>query len=324
MDMNDMVLVSVDDHVVEPGDMWDNHLPAKYRDEAPKLVQQRQRHRRLDTTRGSEMPNVGLNAVAGRPPAEYGVDPTSFDAHAARLLRPQRSGCADMDANGVLGSLCFPSMSGFCGQLWAKHDDKEVALALLQAYNDWHIDEWCGSHPGRFIPLSLPALWARCDGRRDAPRRGKGMPRRHVLGEPRAARVPEPAQRALGPVLAGVQRRGGRRLHAHRLVEPAGDHRGRRADQRDDHPAADEPRAGGGRPGLEPGAAEVPRPALRHVRGRHRLDPVLPRALPTTSTPTTRTGPVFTSAAGSPRSCSRSGSSPASSTTPPASPTATC
>ncbi|MGH3563966.1 MAG: amidohydrolase family protein, partial [Mycobacterium sp.] len=27
------------------------------------------------------------------------------------------------------------------------------------AYNDWHIDEWCGSHPGRFIPCGLPAIW---------------------------------------------------------------------------------------------------------------------------------------------------------------------
>ena len=30
---------------------------------------------------------------------------------------------------------------------------------MIQAYNDWHIDEWCGSQPGRFIPLALPAIW---------------------------------------------------------------------------------------------------------------------------------------------------------------------
>jgi len=29
----------------------------------------------------------------------------------------------------------------------------------VQAYNDWHIDEWCGAHPGRFIPMALPVLW---------------------------------------------------------------------------------------------------------------------------------------------------------------------
>jgi Amidohydrolase len=157
VELNDLVLVSVDDHVVEPGDMWDAHLPAKYRDEAPKLIQ---RDDGVDvwTYNGAELPNVGLNAVAGRPPAEYGLDAQAFSQ-----MRP---GCydhvervRDMDANGVLGSLNFPSMTGFAGQLWAKHDDKAVSLALLQAYNDWHIDEWCGSHPGRFIPLALPALW---------------------------------------------------------------------------------------------------------------------------------------------------------------------
>ncbi|MGW2046606.1 hypothetical protein ACWCPF_15675 [Streptomyces sp. NPDC001858] len=28
------------------------------------------------------------------------------------------------------------------------------------AYNDWHIDEWCGAYPGRFIPMALQAA---CD-----------------------------------------------------------------------------------------------------------------------------------------------------------------
>jgi predicted TIM-barrel fold metal-dependent hydrolase len=64
-----------------------------------------------------------------------------------------------MNANGVLGSMCFPSFPQFCGQLFSRTEDKAVALAMLRAYNDWHIDEWCGSYPGRFIPLSLPPIW---------------------------------------------------------------------------------------------------------------------------------------------------------------------
>ena len=107
---------------------------------------------------GTEVGNVALNAVAGRPKDEYGIEPTSFSD-----IRP---GCYDVDervkdmnANGVLGALCFPSFPQFCGQLFARTDDKDVALAMIQAYNDWHIDEWCGSHPGRFIPLALPAIW---------------------------------------------------------------------------------------------------------------------------------------------------------------------
>jgi hypothetical protein len=33
-----MILISVDDHIVEPPDMFKNHLPKKYLDEAPRLV----------------------------------------------------------------------------------------------------------------------------------------------------------------------------------------------------------------------------------------------------------------------------------------------
>jgi hypothetical protein len=47
-----------------------------------------------------------------------------------------------MNVNGVLGSLCFPSLPGFCGELFGRHDDKELARVMIQAYNDWHIDEW--------------------------------------------------------------------------------------------------------------------------------------------------------------------------------------
>ena len=104
------------------------------------------------------MPNVGLNAVAGRDPLEYGVDALAFEE-----MRP---GCYDIDAriddmnvNGVLGSLNFPSLAGFCGQLFSTCDDKDIAIELLRAYNDWHVEDWCGTHPGRMIPLSVPPIW---------------------------------------------------------------------------------------------------------------------------------------------------------------------
>ncbi len=152
-----MILVSVDDHVVEPPDMFARHTPAKYRERAPRVV-----HKKDGSDvwlfEGAQLPNIGLNAVAGRPPEEYGVEPTSF----AQL----RSGCyhvgdriGDMNANGVLASMCFPSFPGFVGQVFAGCKDKDLALALLRAYNDWHIDEWCGAHPGRFIPLAIPPIW---------------------------------------------------------------------------------------------------------------------------------------------------------------------
>ncbi len=157
MRTEDLILVSVDDHVIEPRGMFEGLLPAKYQDKAPQLI------RRPDGTDywyydGNEIPNVGLNAVVGRPPEEYGIEPMSLD--------DMRVGCydvhervRDMSVNGVLGSMCFPSFPQFCGQLFARREDKDEALAMVRAYNDWHIDKWCGAEPGRFIPLSIPAIW---------------------------------------------------------------------------------------------------------------------------------------------------------------------
>ncbi|MBX6389428.1 MAG: amidohydrolase [Frankia sp.] len=157
MQADDLILISVDDHLVEPPNMFDGRLPAKFKDQAPKVVRQ-QDGSDVWTFNGAVIPNVGLNAVAGRPKEEYGVEPTAFDE-----MRP---GCydiheriKDMNAAGILGSMCFPSFPGFSARLFAACEDKELALAVVQAYNDWHIDEWCGAYPGRFIPMALPVLW---------------------------------------------------------------------------------------------------------------------------------------------------------------------
>jgi predicted TIM-barrel fold metal-dependent hydrolase len=64
-----------------------------------------------------------------------------------------------MNANGLLGSLNFPSLPGFAGRLFATHEDQDAAKDFVRAYNDWHIDEWCGYAPERFIPLAIPMIF---------------------------------------------------------------------------------------------------------------------------------------------------------------------
>jgi hypothetical protein len=157
MDTNDMILVSVDDHVIEPPTMFDAHIPAKYRDAAPK-IQEDESGSQYWLFEGQRAQNMGLNAVAGCPPDEYGLNPLRYDQ-----MRP---GCydvhervRDMNANGVLGSLNFPTFVHFCGQLFLRANDKDLALACIRAYNDWHIDEWAGSYPDRFIPMTIMPLW---------------------------------------------------------------------------------------------------------------------------------------------------------------------
>jgi predicted TIM-barrel fold metal-dependent hydrolase len=157
VELEDLILLSVDDHVVEPPDMFAAHMPARFADQVP-VVDRRPDGTEIWRFDGKEATNIGLNAVAGRPIEEYGIEPTSF----AEI----RSGCydihdrvRDMDANGVIASMCFPSFPQLCGQLFAKASDPDLGLAVLRAYNDWHIDQWCGAYPERFIPMAVPVIW---------------------------------------------------------------------------------------------------------------------------------------------------------------------
>jgi len=157
MKMNDMILVSVDDHFVEPPDMFDAHIPAAYKDKAPKIIQDQGSD--FWVYEGKKLPNIGLNAVVGRPPEEYGVEPAAFD-QMRKGVWSVKERVDDMNANGVLGSLGFPTFPGFAGMLFTGATDKEAANVIIKAYNDWHIDEWCGAAPGRFIPICILPLWS--------------------------------------------------------------------------------------------------------------------------------------------------------------------
>ena len=160
-------------------------LPAKYADAGTPRGHRRRSSDKWVFGEG-EARNAGLNAVAGRPPEEYGLEPTNFDEI--------RVGCydvhervKDMNANGVLGSLNFPSMARFCGQFFAARaeQDPELALAVLQAYNDWHLDGLVRRLPRPVHPLHHPAdLGSATDGGRDPPHRGQGLSLRELLHEP--------------------------------------------------------------------------------------------------------------------------------------------
>ncbi len=158
MRMDDMILVSIDDHMIEPPDMYKNHVPAKWLDQAPQVVRNEQGADEWRFQGQSTTTPFGMAATVGWPREEWGFNPGAFTE-----LRP---GCwdvhervRDMNANGVLASMCFPTMAGFNARTFTEAGDKELSLVMLQAYNDWHIDEWCGAYPGRFIPLGIVPMW---------------------------------------------------------------------------------------------------------------------------------------------------------------------
>ena len=158
MQLDDMILVSIDDHFIEPPDMYKNHVPAKWANDVPKVVRNADGVDEWVFQGQRARTPFGMAATVGWPKEQWGFNPGAYTE-----LRP---GCfdvhervRDMNANGVLASMNFPTMAGWNARTFAESHDKELALVMLRAYNDWVIDEWCAAYPGRFIPLCIVPMW---------------------------------------------------------------------------------------------------------------------------------------------------------------------
>jgi predicted TIM-barrel fold metal-dependent hydrolase len=150
-------VISVDDHLVEPPDMFEGRLPRRFADQAPKVVENSKGFQLWEFD-GNLYSQVGMNAVAGRRPECVTLEPTRFE--------DMRRGCwdidariADMDINGVWASLNFPSqITGFSGRVFSGAKDPELGLAVTRAWNDWLYEAWWQPYPDRIIPCGITFL----------------------------------------------------------------------------------------------------------------------------------------------------------------------
>jgi predicted TIM-barrel fold metal-dependent hydrolase len=151
-------IVSVDDHLLQPPDLWLKRLPRKFQDRAPQVTKMDdheawvfgdfvQDSLGMADVVGKNTGGVAEFSLAGR---YADIRPGAYDP-VARL--------ADMDEGGVLAQMCFPEVFGFAGQRLSLHPDKELALASIEAYNDFVLDEWCAAAPGRYIPMIIVPIW---------------------------------------------------------------------------------------------------------------------------------------------------------------------
>jgi predicted TIM-barrel fold metal-dependent hydrolase len=150
-------LISVDDHVIEPPNVWSDRIPSRYRDAAPHVVREDGKEVWVyEDIRG--VTGSALNATVHRRRDQIALDGLSYSDMAPGCYDPVAR-ITDMNEAGMLASLNFPSAPRFCGQLFHEGKDKELALVCVKAWNDWMVDEWCASAPGRYIPLMIIPLW---------------------------------------------------------------------------------------------------------------------------------------------------------------------
>ncbi len=152
---NEPYIVSVDDHVIEPASVWESRLPAHLRargpraTDAPDGVYWEFNGERIGSAVAAACVGIPLEARSG--------------AYHWEDIRP---GCydpvervKDMDEDGIIASLCFPSLPGFGGTKFNCIDDRELGLACIEAYNDFQTDEWAGLAPGRLFAMVLLPYW---------------------------------------------------------------------------------------------------------------------------------------------------------------------
>ena len=224
MQMNDMILVSVDDHVCEPPDMWERHLAGEVEGPRAAAGPQAGRQRRLGV-RGPADPQRRAERRGGPAPrgVRHGADGAL--AAAARLLRRRRAHRRHERQRRARLAL-LPHGAGLRrralrppgrGRRTPSSPSPCCAPTTTGTSTSGAASTRAASSRSRSRPSGTPRRWrARCGA---SPR--KGCHAITFADNPGGARLSEPARRALGSLLEGLRRRGHGRLHPHRLRHAA-------------------------------------------------------------------------------------------------------
>jgi predicted TIM-barrel fold metal-dependent hydrolase len=171
------MIVSVDDHVVEPAHVWKTWLPEKFREAGPRVERRGlaglkmvgpavYEHEFDDDAPPCDiwfyedliMPLKRHIAAVGFPRDDMTLSPITYDEMRDGCY-DQKARVEDMTMNHVEASLSFPTFPRFCGQTFLEAKDKDLAMACVLAYNDWMVEEWCADSGGALIPLIIIPLW---------------------------------------------------------------------------------------------------------------------------------------------------------------------
>jgi predicted TIM-barrel fold metal-dependent hydrolase len=152
----DYGLISTDDHVIEPPDVWEGRLRSRFQERAPRVVSDEGADKWV--FEGLTIANVGLSVMAGKAVEDYSPKAASYSEMRPGCYDPSER-LADMDRDGVEIEILYPTVPGMAGSTFIQLDDKDYALACLRAYNDWLADTWCATDPARLIGQVILPLW---------------------------------------------------------------------------------------------------------------------------------------------------------------------
>ena len=143
-------IISADDHIVEPQDLWTTRLDSKFRDQAPRII----REEGSDWWYCEGRKLIGM-AITGAQTGKRFDSPESMsfdDVYENVRLGgyiPEEH-VKDMDTDGVDVSLLYPTVS----LVLFRVEDTGLVNAMFRAYNDLLI-EYCAASPKRLKGIAI-------------------------------------------------------------------------------------------------------------------------------------------------------------------------
>jgi len=149
----DYPIIDADAHVYEPPQVWQERVPGRWRDQAPKVTRTDQGDVWLFND-GERVRPVGLMAAAGSSYLDFRPSGLTYD-DIRRGHYDVQAHLADMDADGIDAQILYPSVCEEGARMFG--DERELQLACVRAYNEWLL-EFCAASGGRlFGKATIPA-----------------------------------------------------------------------------------------------------------------------------------------------------------------------
>jgi predicted TIM-barrel fold metal-dependent hydrolase len=195
-------VIDADTHITEPGDVWTARLPARFQDDAPRIVRDDDGRDSWVFGTSERIVPIGVTAVAGWP-EPFPASPKNMDEIPA-AAHDATARLEYMDEIGVWACALYPNIGGFGSESFLSLPDPELKLACVRAYNDWLLD-WISPAPERFIPIMAIPYWD-LDAAVAEIERGAALGHRGILftGEPQEFGLPYLGDRHWDPLWAAA------------------------------------------------------------------------------------------------------------------------
>jgi predicted TIM-barrel fold metal-dependent hydrolase len=148
-------IVSADSHVMEPGDLWQERLDRKYRDNSPRVAQGDKGALQFQAPGVRPFPvalgfGIGLN---GQQLHDHMANFKGYEESGRRSGWDPIERLKDQDVDGVYAEVMYTTL----GMPLFGLPDLELQLACFRVYNDY-VKQYCSAAPKRLYGVALTSL----------------------------------------------------------------------------------------------------------------------------------------------------------------------